>query len=113
MHTFYNTDLDLNTKTSILKDSIDVCDKYRVDILNCSKSFARQRTELTFDDVLPKFTDGCHFVVIEREDFLTKKHYGEIGFSELGQQIEHFLFIYLSLENLQTIISKYNLKQIQ
>lgn len=112
MSKFYNTEIPIETKISLLISAIDICDNYHVDVLDCSKSWSRQSTDLKFEDILPKLNEDCHFVVIEREDFLSKKLSGEIGFSEMGKGPNHFLFIYLTLENLEKIITQYNLKLI-
>ena len=107
---FYKVgDLDLQTKNSIIRDSIEVSNEYQIDILDCSKSWARQRSDLTLDEIMLKLNDDSHFVFIEREDYFTKKKHGEVGFSTLKDP-SYFLFIFMDVEELNKLKDKYNLK---
>lgn len=107
---FYKVDdLDLETKISIIKDSIDVSYDYHIDILDCSKSWARKRSELTLDEIMEKLDDKVHFVFIEREDYFTKEKHGEVGFATVKDP-SHFLFIYMDVIELNKLKDKYNLK---
>ena len=101
---FYNVkDLNLRQRVNLMKyaktNSID----WWVDELDCSKSFIKQRTEMTFEDVLKKFKIGSHFVVINRHG-----EYGEIGFCTFKEP-DYFLFINVNLEVLIEISKKFNL----
>jgi hypothetical protein len=109
---FYSVnDLDLKIKTSIIEDSIDACYEYHIDILDCSKSWARQRSDLTLNEIKEKLTDDCHFVFIERENYFTKEKHGEVGFSTLKDP-SYFLFIYMDVNELNKLKDKYNLKPL-
>lgn len=101
--------LNLETKNSIIRDSIDVSTEYKIDILDCSKSWARQRSDLTLDEIMMKLNDDSHFVFIERENYFTKKISGEVGFSTTKDP-SYFLFIFMNIEELNKLKDKYNLK---
>lgn len=112
MNIFYNvSDLDLETKKSIIYESIDASYDYHIDILDCNKSWARQRSDLTLDEVMLKFDDESHFVFIEREDYFTKEKNGEVGFATLKAPSD-YLFIYMKIEELNKLRDKYNLKPL-
>ena len=109
---FYNIgDLDLETRKSVINDSIDVSYDYHIDILDCNISWARKRSDLTLDEVMEKVTDDTHFVFIEREDYFTKEKHGEVGFATLKSP-SHYLFIYMKLDELNKLKDKYNLKPL-
>lgn len=104
---FYETHhLSLADKVMLLNDAFAINERWWVDILDCNISFARQKIELSFDDIMLKFHKKAHFVVIHRKGY---EICGEIGFCTLKSP-EYFLWIHLSIENLNCIIIKYNLK---
>ena len=104
--------LDLGTKMDIIMDSIDACYEYHIDILDCNVSWTRQRSDLTLNQMLLKLDDKSYFVFIEREDYFTKGKHGEVGFSTLKDP-SHFLFIYMSVGDLNKLKDKYNLKPFE
>ena len=107
---FYDTD-DLSPldKIKIIQNAFDVKSEWRVDKLDCSKSFARQKIEMSFPDIMEKFNNNAHFVVIHRKGFSSEEHIGEVAFRTMSE-IEYFLWIYLSVSQLNKIIEKYKLK---
>jgi hypothetical protein len=111
MDTFYNIrELSLAQKTAIIKDCKEICFHWWTDKLDCSVSWARQRIDLTFEEIMAKFDNSAHFVVIDRKfHMLDEKKHFEIGFSATSV-IDYFLFIWVEDEKMQTIIEKYNLK---
>lgn len=110
-HIFGKVDnLSLKKKISILDLAKELSYEYRIDKLDCSISWSRQQIDMSFEDVMKKFDSSCHFVVILRRGFDFEKNKGEIGFRS-GGKINYFLFIYLTPENLEKIIKKYNLKK--
>lgn len=109
-HIFFSTkELDLNTKVSIINDSISYCSKYWIDKLDCNQSFARQKMEMSFEEIMLKFNNHCHFTVIHRQGII-EPDYGEIGFSTMTG-VSYFLWILLSIEDFYRIIKQYNLKK--
>ena len=110
---FYKTNkLSLKKKIAIINDAKKVSMDWWVDILDCSKSFRRQRFEMSYEDVMEKFNNSCHFVIIHRMHSMHgisgDDENGEIAFSTL-KAIDYFLWVNISIENLQKIIKKYKL----
>lgn len=104
---FYNIrHLTMSEKVMILNDAFAVNERWWVDILDCNISFARKKIEMSFEDIMLKFHEKAHFVVIHRKGY---EICGEIGFCTLKSP-EYFLWIHLSVENLNFIVTKYNLK---
>ena len=66
------------------------CTRWWVDILDGSVSWHRQKIDMSFEDIMAKFSRKCHFVVIHRnrdpENFL------EIAFSTGGNP-DYFLWL--------------------
>lgn len=90
--------LSLDEKRELLIRSRAKCFEWWVDILDCSKSFARQRIEMTFDEILAKLTTKCHFTVIVRD--LPNKHI-EVGFSTMNVvSPNYYLWINLDMINI-------------
>jgi hypothetical protein len=111
MDTFYDVrELSLTQKVALIKDCMEICFHWWTDKLDCSESFARQRIDMTFEEIMTKFGDSAHFVVIDRDFFMLneKKHF-EIGFRAMSG-IDYFLFIWIEDEKMPVIIEKYNLK---
>jgi len=113
MDTFYNTrELSLAQKIALIKDCKEICFQWWIDKLDCSVSYRRQRIDMTFEEIMEKFTNKAHFVVIDRKYHLRdeKKHF-EIGFSTMSE-IDYFLFMWVEDEKMPPIIEKYNLNAL-
>ena len=111
MDIFYNTqELTLAQKIALIKDCMAICFNWWADKLDCSVSLARQRIDFTFDEIMEKFNNDAHFVVVDRKFHMTfeKKHF-EIVFRTMTG-ISYFLWIQVEDEKMQVIIEKYNLK---
>jgi hypothetical protein len=74
-----------------------------IDELDCTKSFQRQRIDMSFEEVLKKFKLTSHFVVINRHN-----EYGEIGFCTFKEP-DYFLWINVNLEIFHEITKKFDL----
>jgi hypothetical protein len=111
MDTFYNTqELSLLQKIELLKDCKEICFHWWTDKLDCSESFARQRIDMTFEEIMNKFDDSAHFFVIDRDFYpIDEKKHFEIGFRAMTV-IDYFLWIWVEDEKMPIIIKKYNLK---
>ena len=107
-HIFYKTDqLNISRKKSILLDAKERSTKWWVDILDCNKSFYRERIEMDFDDILKKLDAQSHFVFVVR-DTPDKGKYIEAGFSTLFAP-SYFLWIECSLDQLEFFEAKYKI----
>lgn len=123
MNEYYNDifyrvdDLSLEDKIKIIDKAKELSFKWNVDVLDCAVSWGRQRIDMSYDNIMKKFNDSCHFVVIHRrgyEDWKDKEHFdnrwcGEIGFSTMTG-VSNYLWVWLSEENLENLISIFNLK---
>ena len=108
MHVFYDIEkLKLADRKKIINDAFAVNDTWRVDELDCSKSWRRQPIEMSFEDIMKKFDKSCHFTVIHRKDF--SEEYGEVGFCTMSDP-SYFLWIYLPIPELDKLVFKYSLQ---
>lgn len=99
MHKHYNVNkLTLEEKRSICYQAKEKCDRWWVDILDCSKSWHRERVDMSFEDIMAKLDHKCHFVIIHRD--LEPENYLEVGFSTLNTGPDYFLWIHLYVKYL-------------
>lgn len=109
----------------IMREGKSFALEYFIDKLEIEKSWRRERADLSFDEVLEIFsTFKMHWVFIQRNQnpyFIfgnsyehTKEYfpYYEIGGCTIGYNPEYFLFIYMTKENGDKLVNKYNLKLI-
>lgn len=81
-----------------------------VEVLNCNISFGRQKcTTKTIHDMLNDARLTHHKVCIDRSVQHDVAKYGEIGYSTMGDP-SYFLYIFVTLENLQYLVDKYKLE---
>jgi hypothetical protein len=107
---FYNVhNLDLKVKLEIIYDAKNCATEWWVDELDCSKSFARQKIDMSFEDILKKFTNAALFNVVNRRGH-NDPWYGEISFRAMEPAIDYFLWINVTQGHLDRLIEKYNLK---
>ena len=102
--------LKLSGRMALLNDANMLATNVFVDKLDVKTSYSRQRTNLTYNDIMLKFDKKCHMVVIHRNNNFINGNVGEIGFCTLAKDIDYFLFMYLPIDKLEIIINKYNLK---
>ena len=115
-HIFYNVQtLTHEERVTLLWDCKAISYKWWADKLDCSVSYARQRIECTFDEILEHLVHRAHLVVIDRGtwgDFDKRKHF-EIGFRSMEDPVDFFLFIEVENDRMSPIIEKYNLVRMQ
>lgn len=118
---FYDTlHLSLAQKKELLKDAKKKSFEWSVDILDCTKSWARQSIKMSFSDILKKLTADSFFVVIHRKGYENWKNNPyfphkwcmEIGFVT-HETPSHFLFVYIKEDVKEFFLNKYNLKEIE
>ena len=80
--------LTLKTKIRILRDAKKICFSWWVDILDCSKSCARQRIEMKFSAAVALFNDSSHFSIIHRNNDL--ENYLEVGYRNMDRDFDYF-----------------------
>lgn len=121
---FYTTDhLSIEDKKNLLGDTKALCYHWHVDILDCSKSWSRERINMSFDDALSKLKANSHFVVIHRRGFI--EHKGkerdlfnmsewclEIGFTTM-ETPSYYLWINCEPEHIEYIKTRYKLLELK
>lgn len=112
---FYKTNhLSLDKKIELLNYSKELATHWHLDKLE--NSFTRKKIEnATWDDVLNNFNIDSHFFIIHRRGYGDWKSFpdrwcGEIGYATFNSNKNIYLFLYISEDNLERIIEKFNLK---
>lgn len=98
----------------ILKAAIAVSKIIRVDELDCSKSFTRQSTDKTVEEVLEIGLNNSktHYNFIYRDmSFNGQKDYWDVGFCTICLNPDYFLWIELEPDKGYEIINKFKLKE--
>lgn len=85
--------------------------EWRVDVLDCDKSYSRQRIEMSFEDILKILDSSSHFFIIHRRGYSNWDFHIKIGFRSMTA-IDYFLWIHLKEDKLPDLIEKYNLKSM-
>lgn len=106
---FYKNDLSVTQKLELLEEAKSKSYNWWVDILDCSKSFSRQKVEMDFEEILSKLTDKSHFTFIHRMPRFNEDSYLETGFVTMVGEPEYFLWIQCKIDIMPQLISKYNL----
>jgi hypothetical protein len=87
-----------------------------VDKLDCSESWARQRIDMSFNEIMKKLDEKCHFVIIHRRGYLDDKDKelwkwkGEVGFTTMGLGVEYYLWIHINEDYLKEMIEEFDLE---
>ena len=89
--------LTLKQKKELILAAKAVCFEWWVDILDCSKSWYRQKTDMSFEDIMKKFDKTCHFIVIHRN--FGRENHIEVGFCTMGKGPDYFLWINVTMEH--------------
>jgi hypothetical protein len=117
---FYETKvLDLEQKKDLLRFAMKNSKSWNVDILDARKSWQRESIEMSFDDILAKLDDDCHFVFIHRRGFKTSsgkplsncEYAIETGFCTMRGDPAYYLFIFCDEKKLSKFITKYHLEK--
>ena len=113
MDIFYDIrKLSLAQKIALINDCKDICFHWWTDKLDCSESWARQRIDMTFEEIMAKFSDEAHLAVVDRDFYpIDEKKHFEIAFRSMTG-IDYFLWIWVEDEKMPMIIEKYNLKSM-
>lgn len=109
--------LSLNDKIDIINYSKDKSYEWWVDKLDCSESWARQRIDMSFEEVMLKFSNSCHFTIIHRKGYKNDSDLWrwkvEVGFSTMGGGVDYFLWIHMEETELSKLIEKFKLKELK
>ena len=101
---FYDTQhLTVEQIKDLFQRAKAVCYNWWADELDCSKSWARQRIEATFDEMLDKITEGrTHFVVIHRRT--CGQNHLEISYRTMTSPADYFLWVEVTMEHKDDLI---------
>lgn len=114
---FYKLDFKTNRELKkFFKDAINLACRVNIDTLKDGKWSRTLDYSLTINEYLKKYISiNYHNVCINRQVYHQNKfnfdEEGEIGSSTLGSKSK-YLFIYLSIENLNKLVEKYQLKKL-
>lgn len=110
---YYTNDLNLDKRIDIFNLAKELCYNWWVDILDCSKSFAREKIEMSYEDAMKKFNMSSHFRVILRREYWRNpiKEYIQVVY-RTSTTPDYFLWIEVDSKHLDTFIEKFNLKPI-
>ena len=89
--------LSLKDKEKLIRRAFDAKFNWWVDKLECRESLARQRVEMSFDDVMKHLTERAYVTVIHRQERYPDGAYMEIGFSSMESPVDYFLWIQVPL----------------
>lgn len=111
MHDFYNTShLTLDERRSLLLKAKAKCLRWWTDKLDCSVSFARQSIEMSFDEIMGKFSNRCHFSVIHRRS--DRENHLEVAFSTLDAfGPTYFLWIEVDPSLIPEFVDEFQLRR--
>ena len=102
--------LDNDKLRDFFIDAIELSYDSHIDILDCSQSFRRQQcTTKTMKEMIENANTKHHNVCIDRSVQNDMSSYGEIGYCTITKEPDYFLYIFVTLENLQILVDKYNL----
>ena len=115
---FYDVNsLKLSKKIEIIEDAYSQNYKWWADKLDCNESFSRHKIEMSFNDVMKKFNDEAHFVVIHRRGYENNRNNDwskwrlEVGFRTMGG-VDYFLWINCDEDLIEDFINKHNLEEL-
>jgi hypothetical protein len=98
-------------RINLLRDAMKVSNNWWVDILT-SKSIARERIDMSFEEVLEKIGDRTYFTFILRYPPTKEEPYLEVGFRTMcSLPYEYFLWIHCDLNHSIDLIREYQLKR--
>jgi len=111
-HIFY--DIKNINMIELLNDAKDKSYEVKIDKLDCSKSFSRTSANISYDEIMKMYNNKCHTVFIHRKlpfGYDGEHDYIETGFSTMTSH-SYFLFINISIDQLEYFKNKYNLKEM-
>ncbi len=110
-NTFFKLPIDKKELKEFLEYCMSIAEKVWADELDCKKSYARQPTDRTPEEVLKMGLEiPSNFVFVLRNGY-TSPNYFETGLSTLTTHPYYYLWITLSVEDGLKVIEKYNLQQ--
>lgn len=116
---FYGVDnLSIEEQVLLMEDAKEMCTEWRVDELDCSKSFARQEIKMEWADAMDNFKNAkgfrC-FTFIHRRGYPAWPHRLEVGFRiSMGvYSPDIFIWIYVPEEMIGLLAGKWGIDRRQ
>jgi hypothetical protein len=103
--------LSLEQKRALFEAAKASSSRWWADILDCSKSFARQRIELTWEEALGKLDQESMVSVIARVDAPFKPHL-EVSYRAMTTP-DYFLWVLVPKAKAAAILKKFKLTRIE
>ena len=106
MDIFYDIHaLPRKQQKALIEKAYGICKDWWFDELDCRKSFARLKVEVSFEEAMSHFVDKAHAVVIHRDGkFRDDGEYVEVGFRSMENPIDYFLWIIVPIEKKDDIV---------
>ena len=87
-----------------------------LDVLDCDKSWARQNTDKSYEELISIFKESklaLHITLIMRKGMIKSEpeYYFEMGTSNMDKGPNYFTHHYLTVDSGKEIIKKFNLKR--
>lgn len=100
-------------RKELVADSIKLADSIRVDELDCKRSFSRQDTKLSVDEVIKKGEENTNtmYNFIFCPAICSEPAYYDVGLSTMNIGVNYFLWITVSVFNGQSLIDKFKLEE--
>ena len=95
----YDTSLlTLDQKRDFLNRAYEKNSGWWVDKLDCKVSWARQKIEKSFKEIMTHLTESCHFTITHRRQF-REQDYLEVCFNTMNPgRPDYFLWIIVPIE---------------
>lgn len=101
MSKYETSQLTLEQKQDLCYRAHAICLNWWADILDCNKSFCRQRIECSFEEIMERFDTQAMFSVVHRCNDV--ENYLEIGFRTMTNP-DYFLWICVDSQHIETLL---------
>ena len=99
--------LSIEERKELLREAKELSYIWWVDILDFTKSFLREKIDLSFEEIMSKYTNACHFSIIHR----ISENKLEIAFRTMNTGPDYFLWIECKPDKIEHFVSKYKLER--
>lgn len=106
---FYDIyNLSFKKKVQLLREAKELCYEWWADILDCDKSWSREKIEISFEEAMKKCDKETHFVFIHRRGYKNWDWRLEIGYRSMTTP-DYFLWIEVKEDKIDELVKKYKL----
>jgi len=98
----------------LLLDAKDLSYEWSMDVLDCKKSWAREKINISFEDAMEKFDKNCFKFFVYRKGYVDSIGDGEswlleMGFRTFTTGASYFMWIHCTDKNLPFFMAKYGI----